>query len=125
MRHIGNSEQKFALPGVKFRDAFVRCLDLLRDLLHLRNQWIGALFFFFPACDFIARFVALCFALFIRGDQFAPLFVQRTKSIQVERNIAPLRHFGKNIEMFAKITQVMHGGRTGGSILRLEFEATE
>ena len=108
VRHIRDGEQELALGRVQFRDASVRLFDLLRKLFHLRNQGIRVLLFFFQARNFIARFVPLRFALFIRGDLFPAIFVKLTESVQIERDIAALRHFGENIEVLAKITQVMH-----------------
>jgi hypothetical protein len=81
---------------------------LLRDLLHFRDDRVGALFFFFQAGNFVAGFVAQRFALFIGGDQLAAFFVESAKSIQIERDVAAFGHLGKNVEMFAKIAEVMH-----------------
>src|SRR5208337_4210044 len=59
MRNVRNGEQQFALSGVQFGDALVGLLDALGKLLHLREDGVRALLFFFEPRDFVAGFIAL------------------------------------------------------------------
>ncbi len=111
MWDVGNGEQEVALGGVQFRNAFIGLLDALGNLLHFSDERVGVFLFLLEARDFVASLVALCFQLLGRSDEFAALLVELTKSVQVERGIALLRHFGEHIEVIPKIVQVMHGGR--------------
>ncbi len=69
-------------------DALVGLLDELRNLLHVRDDGVGGLLFFFEAGDFVARFVALRLALLVLGDQLAAFFVERAKSVEIQRGAA-------------------------------------
>ena len=109
MRHVRNRQQKLALRRVELSDALVALLDALRNLLHLRDYCVGGLLFFFQRGDFVAGFVALRLELLGRGDQFAPLFVERAKCVQIERGAALFRHFGEHIQVLPEVIEVMHG----------------
>ena len=111
MGNIRNCQKSFALPCIQLTDALVDLLDAVGDLLHLGDQSIGTLFFFFEPGDLVAGLVALGFALLIFSDQFAAFFVENAKSIEVESDIALPGHLGKKIEVIAEKVQVMHGDR--------------
>ena len=104
VRDIGNGQQQFALRGVELRNAFVALLDAFRNLLHLRDQGVGGLLFLFQPRDFFAGFVSLRLELLGRGDQFAALFVERAKRVEIESRAAFRGHLGKQIEMLTKVT---------------------
>ncbi len=108
------------MPGVKFSDALVRLFDLLGHLFHLRDQRIRILFLFFQARNLFAGFVAHRLALLVRGDLFPAVFIQFAKTVQIQGDVAALRHFGKEIEMFTKITQIVHGGLWSAPFSALE-----
>ena len=92
-----------------FGIALVGLLDAVGDLLHLGDQRVRTLFFFFEPGNFVAGLVALCFALFIFGDEFAALFVENPESVEVEGDIALPGHFGEEIQVLAEKVQIMHG----------------
>src|SRR5437868_4063516 len=46
--------------------------------------------------------------MLVRGDQFAAVLVERAKPVQIQRDVSPLRHCRKNVEVLSKIAQVMH-----------------
>src|SRR5438046_7735736 len=109
MWNIGDGEEKFALRGVEFGDALVGLLDALGNLLHFGNEGISVFLLFLQAGDFLAGFIALRLELLGCGDEFAALFVELAKGVQVKRGATPFRHFGKDIKMISEIVQVMHG----------------
>ena len=82
--------------------------DAIRNLFHLREQLVCVFFCFFPARDFIAGFVPLGLELLGRGNQFSPLLIQRSESVEIQDDPALLRHIGKDIQMVTEITQIMH-----------------
>ena len=102
MWNIRNNEKQVALLGVQFRNTLVHLLNALGKLLHFRENRIRALLGFFQARDFIAGLVALRFAMLIFGDQLAPLFIQRAKSLKVKRNIATFRHLREDVQISRK-----------------------
>ena len=109
MRHVGNGQQQFALAGVECGNSFVGPFYTLRDLLHFRNEGVRVLFFLLQAGDFVAGLVALGFELFGGSDQFAAFFVERAETIQIEGHAALLRHLGKDVQVLAEVTEIMHG----------------
>src|SRR5215468_11245615 len=48
--------------------------------------------------------------MFVGGNQFAPLFVDGAERFQVQGDVAALRHVREDVQMFPKITQVVHDG---------------
>ena len=109
MRNIRHRQQHFPLPRVELRHLFVRLLDELGKLLHLREDRIRVLLLFFQSRNFIASFIPLRLALLVGSDIDAPLFVQRAKSVEIQRRPAALRHLGENVQIVPEVAQVMHG----------------
>ena len=108
VRYVGNRKQQVALPGIKHSNASVDFLDEVRSLLHFRDEVIGALFILLEPGNFLAGFIALRFAPLIEGNEFAALLIQRTEAVQLESDVALLRHFGEDVQMLAKVAEVMH-----------------
>src|SRR5262249_16109800 len=109
MGNIGYCQQHFALPRIQYRYLLVGLLNQLRNLLHLRNNRVRVLLFFLQTRNFVACFIALRFALLIGSDEFTPLFVQRAKSVQIKSDSAPSRHISEDVQVFPKVSEVMHG----------------
>src|SRR5215467_13628513 len=107
MGQVGNDEHQVALPGFEVGDFFVGLFDLLGNGFHFRDDGVGVLFFFFQAGNVVTGFVALGFALFVSGDEFAALFVDGAEGVQVEGGVATFGHFGKNVEMIAEVAEVV------------------
>lgn len=109
MRDIGDRQQQFTLCGVELSDAFVTLLDALGNLLHLREQRVRILLLLLQPRDFLASFISLSLELLGCGDQFASLFVECAKRVQIERCAAFCGHLGKQIQMFPEVAEIMHG----------------
>src|SRR5262249_6189105 len=109
MGNVGYCQQHFALPRIQLRYLLVGLLNQLRNLLHLRNNRVCVLLFFLQTRNFVACFIALRFALLIGSDEFTPLFVQRAKSVQIKSDSAPSRHISEDVQVFPKVSEVMHG----------------
>ena len=42
-------------------------------------------------------------------DKVAAFFVERAETIQIEGHAALLRHLGKDVQVLAEVTEIMHG----------------
>lgn len=110
VRQIRNHQHQIALLRFQLADFFVALFDLLGDLFHFSDQRIGVQLIFFQAGNFVAGLVALRLALFVGGDEFAALLVDRAEGVEIERDVAPLRHVREDVQMVPKVAEVMHVG---------------
>ena len=109
MGHIGNGQQQFTLLGIKGGDLFVSLLDTLGNLLHLRDQSVGDLFFFLEAGDFVSGFIALGFQLFGCGNELAALLVELAEAVQIQGHAALPGHVGEDVQVVTEVAKIMHG----------------
>jgi len=101
MRHIGNREQEvrcLASSSVMRSSACLIC----SETCFISAISASALCFSFSGARFHRWPCPLCLAMLVRCDQFAAILVERAKPLQIQRDVSPLRHCGKNVEVLSK-----------------------
>ncbi len=109
MRTVGHGQHEIRKFHIQFRDLLVGLLDFLRDLLHLGQQCGDILAGFFHARNFLAGFVALRLQSLGEGNSFAALLIDGAKGGEIDGHAAIGGHLLEFFQMFAKISQFMHG----------------
>ncbi len=111
VRKIRHRQHELIEPSIELGDSFIGPLDLFRDALHLGEQIVGFFACALAARDLFAGTVAFGLGPFGCSDAFAPLAIERAKSLEINQRAAICGHLLELRKMLAKIIQIMHGPR--------------